>query len=413
MAKYSELTEEQKKQFVNKIAKDLNKALYQTGENRPSGGTQEATVASIANMIRTIGGPEASELVDRVSAAKDEKGVSYFKKGGGNLRSALIKDYSFGDEDDILNAFGYATDKFGFDSDQAALAKVGKGLDKSDFPRFGKITSLDDLPEGAGSLVTNVAETERDIPSFYDMGFTVDSKATPAAGTGTGTGTGTSTGPMKDDGPMGPFRSQEERQKATNIRAQALKKFMSGSQKTNPLQEARNKQARLSGADGPYGYKGGFDQMQKDQSILRATRLGQRESDGGFRLRSAAERQARIREGQFNLQEPKRIVMENFRNRYGDGAGGSRLEQEIKQFQKDTGVKDPLRLESETRAKEQMRAFGQTARDRQKTLEKYRVKEPPKFGDEVAALNKKDQARVMALVNKREEEMKKKKKPVR
>ena len=397
MAKYSELTEEQKKQFVNKIAKDLNKALYQTGENRPSGGTQEASVASIANMIRTIGGPEASELVDRVSAAKDEKGVSYFKKGGGNLRSALIKDYSFGDEDDILNAFGYATDKFGFDSDQASLAKLGKGVDKSDFSRFGKLTSLDDLPEGAGSLVTNVAETERDIPSFYDMGFTVDSKPTPAAGSGSGS-----------SGKAGSFMDQ-----ITGLTNKLQDKFgKPNPQKVNALQAARNKQARLSGAEGPYGYKGGFDQMQKDQSILRATRLGQRESDGGFRLRSAAERQARIREGQFNLQEPKRIVMENFRNRYGDGAGGSRLEQEIKQFQKDTGVKDPLELESQTKNKEAKARDLKRATERQRVLDRYRVKEPEKFGPEVAALDAKDQARVMSLVNKREEEMKKKN-PVR
>ena len=386
MAKYSELTEEQKKQFVNKIAKDLNKALFQTGENRPSGGTQEASVASIANMIRTIGGPEASELVDRVSAAKDEKGVSYFKKGGGNLRSALIKDYSFGDEDDILNAFGYATDKFGFDSDQASLAKLGKGVDKSDFSRFGKLTSLDDLPEGAGSLVTNVAETERDIPSFYDMGFTVDSKPTPAAGSGSGS-----------SGKAGSFMDQ-----ITGLTNKLQDKFgKPNPQKVRALQAAKNM----------YGYEGGAAQARKDQALLKSTRLGMREADGSFRLRTADEIAARNREGRASINQPKRDVMKNFRDRYGDGVGGSRLEQEMKQFQKDTGVKDPLKLESDTRANEQMRAFEQTARDRQKTLDKYRVKEPPKFGDEVAALNEKDQARVMALVNKREEEMKKK--PVR
>jgi len=373
--KYSDFTEDEKQQFANKIAKDLNKSLYQTGGNI-EGGTQEASVASIANVIRTMGGAKASELVDRVSAAKNEKGVSYFKKGGGNLRSALANDYSYGDEDAILNAFGYATDAMFGDSDQAALAKLGKGINNSSFKEFGRVTSLDDLPEGAGALVTNVSETEQDIPEFYDLGFkpmdfyeegdsefigapnpykTGGSVTTPKTGTGTGTATPK---PNTD--------------------------------KVDALKAARDKQVRLSGAEGPYGYRGGYDQMVKDQSILKPTRLGQREADGGFRLRSAAERQARIREGQFDMQEPQRIVMKNFRDRYGDGAGGSRLEQEIKQFQEDTGkiaggrVDDPLKLESDTRAKEQMKAFSKTATDRQKVLDKYRVKEPEPMSAKVA-----------------------------
>ena len=369
--KYSDFTEDEKQQFANKIAKDLNIALYQTLQNRPSGGTQEATVSSIANVIRTIGGPNASELVDRVSAAKNEKGVSYFKKGGGNLRSALAKDYSYGDEDAILNAFGYATDAMFGDSDQAALAKLGKGINSSSFKDFGRVTSLDDLPEGAGALVTNVSETEQDIPEFYDLGFKPmdfyeegdpDFVGAPnpykTGGSVTGTGTGTSTG----TGGSTPKPNTD---------------------KVDALKAARDKQVRLSGAEGPYGYKGGYDQMVKDQSILKPTRLGQRDADGGFRLRSAAERQARIREGQFDMQEPKRIVMENFRNRYGDGAGGSRLEQERKQFEKDTGMEAEA-TERMTRAGEEAVGLQRQRQQRQKVLDKFRVKEPEPMSPEVA-----------------------------
>jgi len=364
--KYSDFTEDEKQQFANKLAKDLNKALYQTGDG-VQGGTQEASVSSIANLIRTIGGPNASELVDRVSASKNEKGVSYFKKGGGNLRSALIGDYSYGDEDAILNAFGYATDDAFGDSDQAALAKLGKGINNSSFKEFGRLTSLDDLPEGAGALVTNVSETEQDIPEFYDLGFkpmkyleegdsdfvgAPNPNKTGGSVTGTGTGTGTATPKPNTD-------------------------------KVDALKAARDKQVRLSGAEGPYGYKGGYDQMVKDQAILKPTRLGQREADGGFRLRSAAERQARIREGQFDMQEPKRIVMENFRNRYGDGAGGSRLEQERKQFEKDTGMEAEA-TERMTRAGEEAVGLQRQRQQRQKVLDKYRVKEPEPMSPEVA-----------------------------
>jgi len=149
---------------------------------------------------------------------------------------------------------------------------------------------------------------------------------------------------------------------------------MPNPQKVRALQAAKNM----------YGYEGGAAQARKDQALLKSTRLGMREADGSFRLRTADEIAARNREGRASINQPKRDVMKNFRDRYGDGVGGSRLEQEMKQFQKDTGVKDPLKLESDTRANEQMRAFEQTARDRQKTLEKYRVKEPEPMSAEVA-----------------------------
>jgi len=245
------------------------------------------------------------------------------------LRETFKKNYTGGAEDEVMNKFSFAEDTvFGESDDEKKITSQGGDVNAPRYQGFN--------PETKEETFTPPKEGDQD--------FEGPPRPTPKTGTGGST---------------------------------------SNPQKVNALQAARNKQVRLSGAEGPYGYKGGFDQMQKDQSILKATRLGQRESDGGFRLRSAAERQARIREGQFNLQEPKRIVMENFRNRYGDGAGGSRLEQERKQFEKDTGMEAEA-TERMTRAGEKAVALQRQRQQRQKTLDKYRVKEPEPMSAEVA-----------------------------
>lgn len=247
------------------------------------------------------------------------------------FKKTLQKNYDFGDEDDVLGKFKFAKDTlFGESDEEKKITSQGGDINAPRYQGFD--------PETKEESFTPPKEGDKDF-----------------------------------EGPPRPTSTPKP-----------------NTDKVGALKAARDKQVRLSGAEGPYGYKGGYDQMVKDQSILKPTRLGQRDADGGFRLRSAAERQARIREGQFDMQEPQRIVMENFRNRHGDGAGGSRLDREIKQFQEDTGkiakgrVDDPLKLESDTRAKEQMKAFSKTATDRQKVLDKYRVKEPEPMSPEVA-----------------------------
>jgi len=386
MAKYSEYSEEDKKKFVEDLGTQLKEAMSSLSVY----GVDTRKVATIGNIIRTIGGPYASEIVNKMSRMKDDEGKSIWKKG--SLQGHL-EHYSL--DDDYSNVFGIPYGK-----DQMTTAKLGSkdGALEANMDLYGEVKEIRNLPSTAGTFTPRVSKTEQAISGFYDTG--IIPKETPAAGSGSGSdgGGGSLTG-----NPMDQIKG------LTNKMQKKFSTPKPNTDKVDALKAARDKQVRLSGAEGPYGYRGGYDQMIKDQSILKPTRLGQRDADGGFRLRSAAERQARIREGQFDIQEPQRIVMKNFRDRYGDGAGGSRLEQEIKQFQEDTGkiaggrVDDPLKLESETKNKEAVARDLKRAKERKEVLNRYRVKEPEPFGKEVAALNPKDQATVMGMVNKEEE----------
>ena len=54
------------------------------------------------------------------------------------------------------------------------------------------------------------------------------------------------------------------------------------------------------------GYQGGLDQYDYDQGILKGNRLGDK-----FRLRTPEEREARVREGQYNITAPRRRAEAN------------------------------------------------------------------------------------------------------
>ena len=54
------------------------------------------------------------------------------------------------------------------------------------------------------------------------------------------------------------------------------------------------------------GYKGGVDQYDYDQALLKGNRLGDK-----FRLRTPEEREARVREGQYNITAPRRRAEAN------------------------------------------------------------------------------------------------------
>jgi len=266
MAKYSELSEGEKDKVAQKMAKDLNFAFYKqaSSDGGFARGTDEKNVALIANEIRKAGIEGASDLVNRISAAKNEQGISYFEQDGGNLRDALISEYSSGDKKDILNAFGYAAHHNLKRTDQELIAEKSKdGVGSSNFSQFSKVDSIDDFPEGVGSWIPNVSETEQGFSEFYDLGFKP-------------------MGLIKEDDPEfigapNPYKTGGSVTTPKTGTGTATPK--PNTDKVDALKAARDKQVRLSGAEGPYGYKGGYDQMVKDQAILKPTRLGQREAD--------------------------------------------------------------------------------------------------------------------------------------
>lgn len=147
--------------------------------------------------------------------------------------------------------------------------------------------------------------------------------------------------------------------------------------KAGVLQQAKDRQAKLAGTDGPYGYEGGNDQRVRDTNLLKSTRLGMREPDKSFRLRTGDEIDARNREGQFAAERHKRGALKKFRRRFGNA------DNERKQFIKDTGM-NPEATERMARAGEESVAAQKATQDRQKVLDKYRVKEPEPMTAEVA-----------------------------
>lgn len=166
--------------------------------------------------------------------------------------------------------------------------------------------------------------------------------------------------------------------------------------KADLLKKERDKQAALAGTDGPYGYRGGYEQFLKDQQILAPTALGKTEKDGSFRLRTPSEVQARIRQGQFNIQEPKREALRNFKNKF-EG-----FQEQREQFIKDTGA-DPLQIEKF----EKPNLFQKEARERQKRemLDKQFKVQEPDFGESpfLKDLSPTERAEVLRMVKEKEE----------
>jgi len=157
--------------------------------------------------------------------------------------------------------------------------------------------------------------------------------------------------------------------------------------KADVLQQAKDKQAKLAGTEGPYGYEGGNDQRVSDTNLLKSTRLGMREPDKSFRLRTGDEIDARNREGQFTAERHKRDALKKFRRRFGNA------DNERKQFIKDTGM-NPEATERMTRAGEESVAAQKTQKatqDRQKVLDQYKVKEPEPLSPELASAWKDDE----------------------
>tara|TARA_R100000234_G_scaffold8799_1_gene5353 strand:- start:6887 stop:8008 length:1122 start_codon:yes stop_codon:yes gene_type:complete len=276
---------------------------------------------------------------------------------GGNpnigLRETLIKnigrhlDPKF--EASYLKKFGFATDAILGDTDEESKLKAQElDINAPYFQGFdpqGEKVKEEELPE-----VTDWGNEE--------MGF------------GESKGDGTDSDKRQDKPPTG---------------------------KADLLKKERDKQAALAGTDGPYGYRGGYEQFLKDQQILAPTALGKTEKDGSFRLRTPSEVQARIRQGQFNIQEPKREALRRFRDRFGG------FQQERKQFMEDTG-EDPLEVEKRTTAGQQQMAAQREGQKREMLDKQFKVQEPD-FGESpfLKDLSPTERAEVLRMVKEKEE----------
>ncbi len=164
--KYSLMKPDEQAKFARGLAIKLKESLK-------GGGTAEQAVATVAQLVRTIG---SSELVNDISDAEDKNGQIL----DGGLREWLIEDYSglwgfgdSGDEADILNAFGYAADSWnpwGTSEQELEAQSAGKLVGRSNFALFGnKGSTPQNIPEFTGEYYL-WDEREGEIPTWWDIG---------------------------------------------------------------------------------------------------------------------------------------------------------------------------------------------------------------------------------------------------
>tara|TARA_R100001440_G_scaffold868_1_gene2894 strand:+ start:14730 stop:16001 length:1272 start_codon:yes stop_codon:yes gene_type:complete len=420
MAKYSELTEKQKNDLADYYARELHLAIYPSDprnqERNPIafgfGGTVEDALRRIGAEINKYGKAGSVDLINRISEAqatvkgsdfinealnpnlKGTRKEPYFEEG---LRQALITDLSdFGadDETEILSLFSYADDDMLGKTDKEQIA-----LSKGDINK-------------AYTDLSSALETEQDISddASREIGLT---KTEP------------SDEGLSDQEPSDEEPSDEEPSGTKPSDQETSGTKPSGKPPTaeQVINDIRNKPKRLT-PDEEYfaGYAGGYDQFLKDKATLAPTRLGKREPDGSFRLRTGEEVAARIREGTFNIQQPKARAFRNFRD----------LVRGYKQFKTDTNLDpkvrsgetvlddpinsqglNPLAMETAFKAKEAREKEQQTKdRERQKREmldEQFKVKEPPEFtsefNEEIKGLSPKERAEVLRMVKEKEDKM--------
>jgi hypothetical protein len=347
--KYSLMSKDEKAKFAKGLANKLKLSLK-------GGGTAEQVVATVAQLVRTIG---SSELVNAISSAVDENGQIL----DGGLREWLLADYSgmwpfsdAGDEADILNAFGYPADHalpWGTSEQELEAQSKGKLVGNSNFALFGnKGSTPQNIPEFTGEYYL-WDEREGDIPDWWDMtGYTpqepkTDPEKEPGfAGSKPYPEQGVKPAPAPAPAPapitppvVKPITAEEKLKELHNSIAQkeAERKLQAleaqkdlEARQIKQMEEARKRRVLLK-----QGYEGGVDQYDYDQAILKGTRLGDTDREGKFRLRSPEQVEARIREGQYNIRAPRRRAEANARSTI---AG-------MKQWAHDTAGVSPKELE--------------------------------------------------------------------
>ena len=408
MAKYSELTEKQKNDLADYYARELHLALYPSDPRNQDrnpiafgfGGTVEDSLRMLGAEINKYGKVGSVDLINRISKAqatvkgsdfinealnpnlKGTRKEAYFPKG---LRQALIRDLSdFGadDETEILSLFSYADDDI-----TGKTAKEQKAMQMGDLSK-------------AYTEFSPALETEQDISdtAIQNIGLT---KTEPSGTKPSGT-------KPSDDEPSGTKPSDDdERPSAEQV-----------------IDEIRNKPKGVTPEQSYFAtYQGGYNQFLKDKATLAPTRLGKREPDGSFRLRTEDEIAARNREGTFRIQQPKARAFRNFRD----------LVREYKQFKTDTNLDpkvrsgetvlddpinsqglNPLTMETAFKAKEareKEQQIKERERQRREMLDKqFKVQEPPEFtsefAKEVEGLSPTEKAEVLRMVKEKEEKNK-------
>ena len=174
-SEFAKLTPEKKLELAQKFAQRLADAAYKDGiPGLPS--TNEAEFERVAKELRTIGD---SSFIDEVDQALRGVYQGGFEAKG--LRDLILSEFSFDDEDRMLNAFGYPTDDLLGESQQELSttdpnkSNLGKfsadGIVPSDEYSVDEAIVADN--EGSGGL-SDRAKDSIEIEDFDDLTDAVD-----------------------------------------------------------------------------------------------------------------------------------------------------------------------------------------------------------------------------------------------
>lgn len=196
------------------------------------------------------------------------------------FRQAMIKNLDGSHEEKYLDKFKFADDYI-FDSspDESKLTAQGRDINEPQFQGFDPPKPKKPEPEKSKTPeVTNWGDDSQGYGESQQQG-------------------GAPVKPAPQKTKVEELKGVYDEMKLDAAKAQRdLQKRQI--EQANRLRERRR---TLKG-----GYKGGVDQYDYDQALLKGNRLGDK-----FRLRTPEEREARVREGQYNITAPRRRAEAN------------------------------------------------------------------------------------------------------
>ena len=205
---------------------------------------------------------------------------------GGNpnigFREALKKNLSGRHETNYFNKFAFADDDIlGTSADERRLISQRRDINAPHFQGFDPPKTKPKKPEPEKSQTPEVTNWGDD-----SMGYAESQQqgGAPVKPTPQKTNVEELKG-VHDEIKLDAAKAQRDLQKSQIEQANRL----------------RDRRRTLKG-----GYQGGLDQYDYDQGILKGNRLGDK-----FRLRTPEEREARVREGQYNITAPRRRAEAN------------------------------------------------------------------------------------------------------
>ena len=295
--------------------------------NKGQPGTQEHLTAELAKQLRQIG---SSELINRVNNTFYRKhGKAYntiFNPFDHNLHSAITREFSGDGETQLHRTLGFAPDYIGQKDLGRSNPEKAKLLSEGRSPTSSNLDLINsDFVPYIGENVKLGSGTPSALKEYIKQTTPVPKEKAPKK---------PQTSQLPEEWPKISFPQygmpdpKVRKQVEKNIERNKRSKVTRSPEDNRETVESVNEQMKLEAIKAQRdlqksqidranrlrerrrvlkgGYQGGVDQYDYDQGLLKGNRLGDK-----FRLRTPEEREARVREGQYNITAPRRRAEAN------------------------------------------------------------------------------------------------------